>query len=134
MRLPVSARTEGLSAERRWSRVSTTRARPRAIHSKMARMNTALITSSTESRSVPIVIARLLSAVSVGDRRPVMSRAATTHAIVATARASNGSRNSSADALITIHSPVRLVAMPISRYWPPSCAISCSANTSTNQA
>ena len=33
VRLPVSARTEGLSAERRWSRVSTTRARPRAFSS-----------------------------------------------------------------------------------------------------
>src|SRR5258708_3776584 len=53
MRLPASARTEGLSAERRWSRVSTTRARPRAIHSKMARMNTALITSSTRPPYAP---------------------------------------------------------------------------------
>jgi hypothetical protein len=36
-------------------------------------------------------------------------------AIAATARASNGSRSNSADARITIHSPVRLAAMPISR-------------------
>ena len=44
-----------------------------------------------------------------------MSSAAMIHAIAATARASSGSRSSSADALITIHSPVRLAAMPISR-------------------
>jgi hypothetical protein len=44
-----------------------------------------------------------------------MPKAAMIHAMAATALASSESRSSSADALITIHSPVRLAAMPISR-------------------
>ena len=73
------------------------------------------MTSSTEIRKVPIVIARLSSAADVAGSSPMMSNAATIQAMAATARASNGSRSSSADALITIHSPVRLAAIPISR-------------------
>jgi hypothetical protein len=42
------------------------------------------------------------------QRSFVSNSAAMIHAMVATARASNGSRNNSAEALITIHSPVRV--------------------------
>ena len=97
-------------------------------------MNTAFSTSSTESRNVPIVIAKLSSAASVGARRPRMSSAKMIQATVATARASNTSRSSSDDALSTIHSPVRLAATPISRCSVPSCAIPRPAMASTNQA
>ncbi len=75
------------------------RARPSAAHNRMATTSAALIPRRTESRTLPIVIARLSRAATVGDSSPRMESAAVIHAAVATTRASCASFKNSAESL-----------------------------------
>ena len=76
-----------------------------ATHNSTAISSTALMTISSDSRTVPMVRAALSSTLMVGANSPVMSSAATIQAAVATSRASSASRNSSVE--IAQHDPQR---------------------------